>query len=230
MTVSFSVYGQSFNWQSVAPGNYSNPVVMLNGGNSVTVSVLDAVAPILSVRDNKVPLLGSVSGGGFNSSVVFGNNRGLLWDFLTPLNSVTFLFGDGGGDDDGTVSIRAFDAANNLLGIETKFYGTSAVGDSLTLSFVDMDHFECTTDGISAPSSLSFEISASVAVPEPTTAALLSMAAAILLRRQKRDRSTSGIPAGSLVAPHQEAEELQVASVRTDQFQPEPARQLEALH
>lgn len=194
--VSFSALGQSFNWQSVALGNYSTPVVMSNAGNSVTVSVLGAGAPVLYVSDPQVPLLGSVSGLGFNSSVVFGNNRGQLWDFVTPLNSVTFLFGDAGGDNDGTVSIRAFDAANNLLGIETKFYGTSAVGDSLTLSFVNMDHFECTSDAInlstiSAASSLFFEVSASIAVPEPTTSALLGMTVVILLRRQKRNRSTS---------------------------------------
>jgi hypothetical protein len=179
-------FSQAFDWQSVVPGDYTVPVVMSSGGNSVTVSALNTPNPIIHVADPAVPLLGSLSASAFNGSVLYGNNRGQLWDFALPLNSVTFLFGDAGGDDDGTVSIAAYDAANNLLGVGTKVYGGSASGNFMTLSFATMDHFQCTSDGAgtSAASSLFFEVSASAAVPEPNVVGMLALGALALLRRR----------------------------------------------
>lgn len=159
---------------------------MTSGGNSVTVTPIGAATPIISVEDPFVPLLGSMSGAAFDGSRFYGDNRGQLWDFLIPIDAVTFAYGDAGTDDDGTVTIKAFDSANNLMGSASKFYGTSAAGDTLTMTFAGMDHFEVTSDGAPAPvgSSLFFEVQAS-SVPEPVSAIGLSLGALALIRRRR---------------------------------------------
>ncbi len=179
---SFS-FGQAFDWETVAPGTYSS-VTMTNGGNSVTVSPIGATNPAILVSNPSVALLGSLSGSAFNAPVTFGNNRAQLWDFVTALSSVTFVFGDNGGDDDGTVTIRAYDSANAFLGQGTKFYGFSSVGDGITLSFANMDHFEFTTNG-GVAHSMSAEVKASTPVPEPASMCAIALGIAGIVRRRR---------------------------------------------
>ena len=108
-----------------------------------------------------------------------------MWTFSEALSNVTFAYGDNGGDDDGNVTISAYDAFNNLLGSQTKNYGTSGSGDTMTFSFADMVSFTCVSGG-PAPGSLFWEVSGStVAAPEPVSVVALGFGVLLLARRRK---------------------------------------------
>jgi len=180
-------HGQAYDSESVASGAYTSPVTMTSGSNSVTVSALNAASPILNVSTPNFSGLGDMSCAAFNDTVAFGNNRGQLWDFDNPLSAITFLFGDNGGDDDGFVTIDAYDAANNFVVGGNFFYGTSDTVGSLNLAGTNMDHFMVNSNGTQAPGSLFFEVSATTngAVPEPASMATLGLGVVALIRRRR---------------------------------------------
>lgn len=97
--------------------------------------------------------------------------------FDRAISSITFNFGDAGGDDDGAVTIAAYSAGGDLLGSVTETYGAGAdQGGSLTLAFAGARYFVASTDAASNPHSLGWDIGAvqaAGAVPEPSAWALM---------------------------------------------------------
>ena|SRR5579863_3832112 len=176
---------QAFNWDDQTAGTYAGPYTMTEGGNSVTVNALGAANPLIVIANPGVALLGTLSGAAFDGTVAYGSNADQIWTFSKALSSVTFDYGDNGGDDDGNVTISAYDASDTLLGSQTKNYGTSGLGDSMTFNFNGMVSFTCESGG-AAPGSLFWEVSSStVAAPEPLSIAALGFGVLALVRRRK---------------------------------------------
>ena len=117
----------------------------------------------------------------------------LAWRaFDRAISSITFNFGDAGGDDDGAVTIAAYGAAGDFLGSASHAYGAGAAqGGSLTLGFAGARYFIASTDG-SIPNSVGWDIAgvrAAAAVPEPSAWALMIMgfgAVGVLTRGRTR--------------------------------------------
>lgn len=112
--------------------------------------------------------------------------------FDRAISSITFNFGDAGGDDDGAVTIAAYGAAGDFLGSASHAYGAGAAqGGSLTLGFAGARYFIASTDG-SIPNSVGWDIAgvrAAAAVPEPSAWALMILgfgAVGVLTRGRTR--------------------------------------------
>jgi len=113
-----------------------------------------------------------------------GNFAPIRFTFSHALDSVTFLFGDGGGDGDNPLTISAYSAGGILLGNATT---TSADGfntpQSLTLNFAGSSYFVASSlsgggSGILNDNSLAYDVTAytlsgSSAAPEPASWALM---------------------------------------------------------
>ncbi|MBU1378888.1 MAG: PEPxxWA-CTERM sorting domain-containing protein [Alphaproteobacteria bacterium] len=100
----------------------------------------------------------------------------MRFSFNQLISSITFNFGDGGGEDDGVVSIAAYTAAGVLLGTATEIFPEDfAEAKSLTLDFVGASYFIASTSAPYNAHSLGFDVSAvqTVGVPEPATWALM---------------------------------------------------------
>lgn len=96
--------------------------------------------------------------------------------FDRAISSITFNFGDAGGDDDGAVTIAAYGAGGDFLGSASDAYGAGASqGGSLTLSFAGARYFIASTDAATNPHSVGWDIGAvqAAAVPEPSSWALM---------------------------------------------------------
>lgn len=109
--------------------------------------------------------------------------------FLGPVTSVNFISvfaGDVGGDTD-TVTLRGFDALNNLIA-SASFTGLSA--QTLSISGAGMTRFEILQTGLIGIDDFTFtaEGGGAAAVPEPGSLALLGLglAGALLARRRKQ--------------------------------------------
>jgi hypothetical protein len=110
----------------------------------------------------------------------FGPYVPLRFTFDRDIDSITFDFGDAGGDNDGTVLITAFDAGGVALGSVSEAYPAfDATGRSLTLDFIGARYF-IASSGRGDPTrenSLFYQISAvsaaGAAVPEASTWAML---------------------------------------------------------
>lgn len=181
-------FGQAFDFESTALGEYTPDLSVANGGQTLTVTVEGAsgAKPIVDIRTSNPALLGSHTSCAFIGSVAYGNNAAMRFTFASTVSSVTFLFGDAGGDDDGFAHADAYDAGGNWMGQASKYYGTSAAGDSMTAAFGTMKYFILTSDSVSgsAANSLCWEVSASTLVPEPASFAAI-LVGLIALRRKR---------------------------------------------
>lgn len=198
---------QVFLFENVATGDYPGSLTVNSGIQTLTVTPEGFPNGSVSVVLRASPLdQGVVANQG--STSVSGQFAPLRFTFSVPVASITFGFldaipgsapGAGGGDIDGSVTIRGFDSANNLLG--TMFYNNPAYDggtyQTLSGSFAGASYFIAST---SSPSdnmnSLIYEIVNSTVVPEPSSLAMLlccgAMCGVFALRRRRTQR-----PAGT---------------------------------
>jgi PEP-CTERM motif. len=108
---------------------------------------------------------------------------------------VTVEFGDQNPDDDGTVTLAAYNAADVLVDIESLIYGTLSGTRSLTVDAPDIAYvITGATGSVSFPNSLAYDNVAVtpgpgfVPVPEPSTLSLFGPCLAMLALRGKRPR------------------------------------------
>jgi hypothetical protein len=165
----------TFDLEGVAAGVYEGSLIVTDGDLSMTITAEGA--NYLTVLDMAVPQLGqrAVYGNIFNPA---DDNAfvPLRFSFNQLISSITFNFGDGGGEDDGVVSIAAYTAAGALLGTATEIFPEDfADAKSLTLDFAGASYFIASTNAPYNAHSLGFDISAiqTVGVPEPSTWALM---------------------------------------------------------
>jgi hypothetical protein len=193
-----------FDMEGITPGYYQNSVTLVEGPLTLTVTPHLNSSGFVEAVDPKVPLLGSVALRGSNKGFpAAGESIPLRFSFDHAINSITFNFGDAGGDDDGTVEIRAYrtgDMVDTFLGLVSDTYPASfADGKSLTLDFAGADYYIARSFGGDAISdnSIYWDISAITpaaqggAVPEPPTwtmmlVGLLGVGWASRLARRRR--------------------------------------------
>ncbi len=136
-----AVAATPFDLEGVAEGYYTS-IVVNDGALSLTISsaargaflyVDDAFSPALVGRGVIGTLTNPLQGFQF-SPVKFAFNQ--------TIDSITFNFGDTGGDDDSPVLIQAYNAADVLLGsFSTTYEKDFAAGKSGTLNFAGATYF-----------------------------------------------------------------------------------------
>jgi PEP-CTERM motif. len=134
-------------------------------------------------------------GFGNHSLTSGGTSTSLRLAFSYTALSVTVEFGDQNPDDDGTVTLAAYNAADVLVDIESLIYGTLSGTRSLTVDAPDIAYvITGATGSVSFPNSLAYDNVAVtpgpgfVPVPEPSTLSLFGPCLAMLALRGKRPR------------------------------------------
>ncbi len=138
----------TFDFESTPAGYYQGSLIQTNGGLTLTVTPEGDPSGFLNVGGpTGVALLG-------NQSLVGSQTNPLQSDrfdpvrfaFSSPVTSITFAFGDSGGDDDSPVVITGFDAGGNPLGTLTTSYPAGyAAGKTLSGNFANAAYFILTS-------------------------------------------------------------------------------------
>ena len=214
-----------FDLENVTPGFYAGPISVSDGSLVLSITA-DGGAQSLYVGNSSVALLGQAVIGSFTNPLATNQFSPVRFSFNQSISSITFNFGDGGGDSDSPVVISAYDAGNVLLGTSTAAYPAGdASGGSLVLNFAGASYF-IASSGVAGNNANSVfwdigEVQAGGGgVPEPASWALMivgfGMAGAALRRRAYRlvEKTADGRSLSeSFVAVNDQAAVAQAASV-----------------
>ncbi len=130
-----NISAADFNFDTTPSGFYSS-LTVTDGAETLMVTPGQSGGFVV-VQNSRVPLLGlmSVTGSLVNPLQENGFDS-LRFTFSIPVTSITFAFGDAGGDDDSNVVIQAFDSNNVLLGtLSTDYPANFSSGKTLSGNF-----------------------------------------------------------------------------------------------
>jgi len=172
-----------FDFESVSPGFYSGSVTVTNSGLTLTVTPEGYPSGWLYVNPAVSPV--NPFGQGVIGSVTNPLNQDqfapMRFAFSQPISSMTFAFGDMGGDADSPWFIRAYDLSDNLVASNTGNYDSGvATGLTSTLNIggSGASYFILSSTPASNQHSMYWEVQsatvASTVVPEPSTLILLN--------------------------------------------------------
>ena len=177
---------------AVAPANAATPfdlegettgvfpsVTVMDGSLSLTITS-EARAGTVFIGGSGVGLVGQGAVANLGGGVFFGAFAPMRFTFGGVLDSVTFNYGDNGGDDDNPVSVSAFTAAGTLLGNVGGGYNAGETGGrSITAAFSGASYYILSSGSADGnPNSLlwdvaSYTLAGGGGVPEPATWALM---------------------------------------------------------
>lgn len=176
----------AFDMEGVSTGYYQGSLVVNDGPVGLTVSVEGHPDAYVFVYDYHLPLLGTRSvQGSYTNPTSLDGFAPLRFSFDHVIDSITFNFGDGGGDDDGPVTIAAYDLEGTFLGsLSASYPADYGDGKTLTLNFAGASYFvgwsASVGNGGYNANSISWDISAYTyrpaetdAVPEPASWAMM---------------------------------------------------------
>lgn len=106
-------------------------------------------------------------------------------DFSTQVSFVSAQVGDGGGDDDGTVTLSGYSSGGDLLAQTSGFYGTSDAPLTLTMSASGIAYIVGQTSAASFTNTLVWDNIIVTPVPEPGSSIVLVSALAWFARRKR---------------------------------------------
>lgn len=172
---------QVFDWENLGLGNFSSVSQTVSGitatgtGVGGTIDVLDFGS------------FTNFSTFGTRSIVGGGDPRvAIRVDFSIDLTLLTVQFGDIGVDDDGTVTVKAYNSSNAVVDTNSMNYGLMDRLASLTLSAPDISYFIAVSGG-PFPNTLVWDNMRVTPVPEPATMiALLAGVSALVARRRRK--------------------------------------------
>lgn len=156
-----NISAADFNFDTTPSGFYS-VLTVTNGTQTLTVTSESGGFAV--VQNSGVPLLGSMSVTGSLVSPLQQNKfDSLRFTFSIPVTSITFAFGDAGGDDDSNVVIQAFDSNQVSLGTLSTDYPTNFnSGKTLSGNFpTGAKHFTLRSGTLATfnPNSIFWEVS-----------------------------------------------------------------------
>ena len=172
-------YAVNFDFEGEASGFFGTPKTVSSGGVDLTLSSPQFV---YIFPDSNFAGLGDHAVAGRQGTAF----TALTHEFSVDILSATFLFGDGGGDNDGTVSLDLYDGADNYITTVSQFHGNSGSVGSITINQT-FRKAVFTSLGGNSDNSLAQEWADVEAVPEPATMTLLGLGALAALRRKKRN-------------------------------------------
>ena len=187
----------AFDFQGVTSGYYAQSLSLTEGAVTLTVTPEGNPDGYVLVQDWFIPGIGLGAIGTKTKPVDVQQFSKLRFSFNVAIDSITFNFGDGGGDDDGDAVIVAYDAGDNILGTASKtipVYEQSSL--SLTLDFAGARSFVVSSGaGLWNENSVWWDIASyrvGGAVPEPASWAMMiggfALAGAAIRRRSAATR------------------------------------------
>ena len=183
-TVGAIANAQLFDWENLGLGEFPS-VDQTVGGITATATGVGSTIRVVSVGG----YLLSFGNWSLTGGPISPGGPGFVpirVDFSSVLTEVTVWFGDGGADDDGTVTVTAYNAADAQVGQQTFVYGTRFGEESLTVSAPDISYFVAGSSGPASPNSLSWDNMSVTPVPEPATMIALGVGIAALAARRRR--------------------------------------------
>jgi len=152
----------------------SNPYILANVDGS-GVDVAFSSANTMALQDIEFYTKGVYQDGHVLGSDGGGLGAGgLIIDFSVPVSNVSLDAGDLGGDDDQTITLSVYDAANNLIETSQFFWGISNLPyHNFSLASSDLSRIIMTTNGQFPTSVVVDNIVFTSAVPLPPTLMLL---------------------------------------------------------
>jgi MYXO-CTERM domain-containing protein len=175
-------------------GLYAPSLTVTSGAQTLTVTP-GAPNGLVNVAFPGMALLGTQAVTG----LVQGVRPGLafvplVFTFLRPVGSITFAFGDAGGDDDTPARIAAFDPSDASLGVwDTPYPRSFWQGKTLSLTFAGAGakYFVLSSPSLN-PNSIYWEVldsAPAVTTPEPPPAALaaVGLVGLVAVRRARRE-------------------------------------------
>jgi hypothetical protein len=154
-----NVSAGEFNFDTT-PLGFSSTLTVTDG--TQTLVVTSESGAFVGVQNSGVPLLGLRSViGSLVAPLQFGRHDSLRFTFSIPVTSITFAFGDAGGDDDASVVIQAFDSNQVLLGtLGTDYPANFNLGKTLSGNFpTGAKHFTLRSGlGTFNPNSIFWEV------------------------------------------------------------------------
>lgn len=186
-------HAAAFLLESVPDQIVQGPLSFTDDGLTMTVS--GEGGQFLLFGGVGVPLLGQVAVSAHSTNTQLGRDFvPIRFSFDHLVTSITANFGDRGLDDDGTVTLTAYNAAGALLGsISANYPSSESAGKTLQLSVAGgASYFIGSTNASWAPNSVGWDIADVqyiAAVPEPAAWALMILgfgAGGTMLRTRRR--------------------------------------------
>jgi hypothetical protein len=180
----------TFDFESQAAGGFASVVSTVDGLTLTAVSSVSG-AYVHTINDGFSLPVGMGERaliGALDATLQSGRFTPLLLDFSALLTSVSVQMGDGGGDDDGTARLTAYDMGGFVLGSNTLVIDSAASLSTLSFSAPGIKSIKLETFG--GPDNLNsvlWDNLQATPIPEPTASGLASLLiGAGLLRRRGR--------------------------------------------
>jgi len=176
----------NFDWENLAAGAQAS-VSQTDGALTATATGIGANISVFNMGVNAGfesfetrSLIGALDGN--------GDRVGIKVSFSSLVTGVTADVGDASADNDGTITLAAYDSSDNFLVSASFVYGTSVGVINLGVFASNIAYVLGTTDAGTAngKNSVVWDNFTATPVPEPATMAALGLGAAALLRRRRK--------------------------------------------